>query len=94
MISSGDENRYSETSCVAKDEQTGQLTSCSVSQRISRDVKVLPHDQRLDGAHVETFEGIIHTETVFASVLADLVKVLLDEFLLLDEFDILKRFAS
>lgn len=64
------------------------FTSCSVAKLITCDVKVLPDDQRLDRTELESFESVFDTETVFPSVLADFIKVVLNESLLLYEFDI------
>ena len=70
------------------------LTASSVPQDVTSDIKIFPNDEGLNGAQLESLEGIINTEAVFAGVLADLVKVLLDELLLLDELDVRKRFSG
>lgn len=67
------------------------LTSSCASEDISSDLQILPYDQCLDGTHVETLECIGDTETVFAGIERDLVKVLLDQLLLLDELDVGQR---
>ena len=60
-------------------------------QSEARDVQILPNDQSFHCAQFKTLEGIFNTEAVLASVLADLVKVLLDQPLLLHKLDISKR---
>ena len=52
------------------------------------DVKVLPNDESFNGPHFQGLQGVIYTEAVPASVLADFVKVLLNEFFLLNKLDI------
>lgn len=47
------------------------------------DVQVVPHDERFHSAQIETLERVVHHEAVLASVLVDLVEVLLQEPLLL-----------
>ena len=67
------------------------LTSCCTPEDISGNLQILPHDQSLDGTHLETFKGIGDTETVLAGVERNLVKVLLDQLLLLDKLDVGER---
>ena len=59
-----------------------------VHQRVPVHVQALPHNQRLDGAHLEAREGVRDAEDELAGVLRDLVEELGDEALLLDEFDV------
>jgi len=63
-------------------------TSSSVPQHISSDIEVLPDNESLDGTKFKSLEGIVNTEAVSASVLADFVEVFLDELLLLHKFHI------
>mmetsp|Transcript_10967 Transcript_10967/g.36026 ORF Transcript_10967/g.36026 Transcript_10967/m.36026 type:complete len:331 (+) Transcript_10967:801-1793(+) len=51
-------------------------------------LEVLPHDERLDGAHVEARERVIHAEDELAGVLGDFVKVLANQSLLLHKLDV------
>ena len=68
------------------------LFSCAVVlEDEPLDVEVLPADERLDGAHLQGPESVLHTEAVAPGVLADLVKVPVDQLLLLDELDIGQR---
>lgn len=66
----------------------GVRTAGRVPENITRDVEVLPYDERLHSTEFQRLERIIDTEAVLASVLADLVEVLLNQPLLLDEFDV------
>jgi hypothetical protein len=66
-------------------------TPSSVPKDVTGDVEVLPDDERLDGSHLETFEGIVDSEDELAGVESDLVKELLDQTLLLDELDVAQR---
>ena len=61
---------------------------------MSSDVQIFPDDQRLDGAKFESLQRVLNAKTVFARVLADLVKVLLDQLLFLNELDVRERFCS
>ena len=63
----------------------------SIAENIAGDVEVLPDDQSFDGAELESLESVFDTEAISASILADLVEILLDELLLLDELDVRKR---
>lgn len=63
-------------------------TSSSVAEDVARNVQILPYYKRLDSAKVKRFQGIVHTEAVFAGVLADLVEVSLNKLLLLYELDV------
>ena len=66
----------------------GRRTSGSIPENVTRDVQVLPYDKRLDSTQLECLERVVDTEAVLARVLTDFVKVLLDESLFLDEFDV------
>lgn len=65
-----------------------KLTSGSVTKNVAHMRQVLPDDEGFDGTHFQSLEGVINAEAVLPTVLVDLVKVLLDQLLLLDEFDI------
>lgn len=56
--------------------------------------QVLPDDESFDGAHLQTLEGVVDAEAVLSAVEVDLVKVLLDQLLLLDEFDVGERLSG
>ena len=58
-------------------------TAGRIPEHISGDVEVLPYNQRLHGTKFKRLEGVVDTEAVLASILADLVEVLLDQLLLL-----------
>jgi hypothetical protein len=68
------------------------LTSGRIPKDISGDIQVFPNDQRLNGAELESLEGILNTKTISACVLADFVEVLLDQLLFLNELDVRERF--
>mmetsp|Transcript_24273 Transcript_24273/g.61412 ORF Transcript_24273/g.61412 Transcript_24273/m.61412 type:complete len:302 (-) Transcript_24273:633-1538(-) len=57
-------------------------------------VQVLPHQQEVHGAAVEALERVIDPETILASVLRDLVKVLLDDLLLVHKLDVPQRLGG
>lgn len=63
-------------------------TPSSVTEKVASNVKVLPDDEGLHCAKFERLERIVNTETIFAGILADLVEIPLDQFFLLNEFDI------
>ena len=73
---------------VCKGRMYGRLTTGGVAEDVAGDVQVLPNDEGLHGTKLEGLECVVDTETVLASVLADLVEVLLDELLLLNELDV------
>mmetsp|Transcript_17544 Transcript_17544/g.51345 ORF Transcript_17544/g.51345 Transcript_17544/m.51345 type:complete len:210 (+) Transcript_17544:437-1066(+) len=54
-------------------------------------IEVLPDDQGLHRAEFESIQGVFDHEAVLPRVLIDLVEVLLDQLLLLDEFDTAQR---
>ena len=60
----------------------------SITKNITGDVEVLQDDQSFYGAELESLESVFDTEAISASILADLVEILLDELLLLHELDI------
>ena len=68
--------------------QNGLVAARMIFQHISLNVKVLPTDQSLHSSHLQSSEGILHTETEFPRILTDLVKVLPNEPLLLDKLDV------
>ncbi|KAI3478310.1 hypothetical protein L1887_59786 [Cichorium endivia] len=70
------------------------LGAVRVLEHVAHHVEVLPHDECLDGTQVERFEGVVEAEAVLASLHGDLVKVLLDELLLLDELDVGERLCG
>ena len=70
---------------VCEGRMDGRLTTGGVAEDVAGDVQVLPNDEGLHGTKLEGLECVVDTETVLASVLADLVEVLLDEPLLQDE---------
>ena len=63
-------------------------TAGRIPEHISGDVEVLPYNQRLHGTKFKRLQGVVDSEAVLASILADLVEVLLDQLLLLHEFDV------
>src|SRR5882724_7742846 len=69
------------------------LTSSGVAENVTSDIKIFPDDEGFHGSKLEALEGVIDTETILSSVLADLVKVSLDEPLLLNKLDVRQRFA-
>jgi len=58
------------------------------------DVKVLPNNKSFDGPQFQGLQGVVDTKAVPAGVLADFVKVPLNEFFLLNKLDVGKRFSS
>jgi hypothetical protein len=66
-------------------------TSCSITQNVAHGVEIFPHDQSLDSTEIQSFQGVVNAEAVFTSILADLIEISLDKFLLLNEFDVGKR---
>jgi hypothetical protein len=64
------------------------LTAVAVFENPAGDLKVLEDDQSLDGTELESLEGVLNAVANLASVLANLLKVLSDELLLLDELDV------
>ncbi len=69
-------------------------TSSGVTEDVTRDIKVLPYDQSLDGSEFKGLERVFDTKAVLARILTDFIKVLLDEPLFLDELDVRKRLGS
>ena len=63
-------------------------TAGRIPEHISGDVEVLPYNQRLHGTKFKRLQGVVDTEAVLASILTDLVEVLLDQLLLLHELDV------
>jgi hypothetical protein len=61
---------------------------------VTSHIQILPYDQRLDCAKLKCLQSIVNTKAVFAAVLANLVKVVLNELLLLDKLDIRERLGS
>lgn len=55
---------------------------------MSCDIKVLPDNQRFNSTKIESTERVIDTEAVLARILADFVKVFLDELLFLHKLDV------
>ena len=70
------------------------LTAGGVAEGVAGNVQSLPDNQCLDSTHVQSLERVDDTETVLSSVQSDLVKVLLDQTLLLDELDVGQRIGS
>ena len=68
------------------------LTSGGIPENVSGDVEVFPDNKRFDGSHIQSFESILDTKAVFTRILADFIKVVLDQLLLLHELDIGERF--
>ena len=62
-----------------------------VHQGVPVHVEALPHDQGLDGAHLEAGKRVGDAEDELARVLRDLVEELGDQALLLDELDVGER---
>lgn len=71
-----------------------ELTTCSVAKDITSDIHVLPYNQSFDSSKFESLQRIVDAEAIFASVLADLIKVLLDKPFLLHELDVSERLGS
>ncbi len=69
-------------------------TSSGVTEDVTRDIKVLPYDQSLDGSEFEGLERVFDTKAVLARILTDFIKVLLDEPLFLNELDVCERLCS
>lgn len=67
------------------------FVACCVAQSVALRVEPFPHDEGLDGTHIECFESVDDTETVLARVERDFVKVFLNQTLLNDEFDVGER---
>ena len=78
-----------ETGYQNKERMSGTChTSRGIAKDISGDVKVFPDNECFDGAKLKGLESVVNSKAVLASVLADLVKVLLNEFLLLNKFHV------
>ena len=74
-----------------RDEKEGMHTCASRNlERVTSDLKSFPYNERLDSTKVQALEGIVHTETVLASVLCNFIEEDRDQFLLLNELDVLK----
>lgn len=69
------------------------FTSSGVAENITGNIEILPDDEGFHGSELEALEGVIDTETIPPSVLTNLVKVSLDEPLLLNKLDVRQRFA-
>jgi hypothetical protein len=69
----------------------GSFTSGGVAKYITRYIKILPDNECLNRTELKSFEGVVDTETIFASILADFIKVVLNKFLFLNKFDIRER---
>jgi hypothetical protein len=69
-------------------------TSSRIAKNEARNVQVFPNDECFNGTKLKRLEGINDTEAVFARILADLIKVLLDQLLLLDKLDIGQGFRG
>ena len=68
-----------------------ERTVGSVAEDVARDIKVLPDDERLDGAHLQALKRVLNAKDKLAGVKRNLVKVLLDQALLLDKLDVRQR---
>lgn len=86
MISSRRKKKFCKKKFGEKNKRN--FTSSSVSKHISRNIQILPYDQSLNSTELKTFESVVDSETVSASILANFVEILLNESLFLDEFDI------
>jgi hypothetical protein len=75
-----------------------RLTKILTSSRIAKDeassVQILPNNQGLNSTELERLESVGDTEAVFACILADVIEIRLDQFLLPDKLDISQRFCS
>mmetsp|Transcript_20223 Transcript_20223/g.42703 ORF Transcript_20223/g.42703 Transcript_20223/m.42703 type:complete len:258 (+) Transcript_20223:481-1254(+) len=60
----------------------------NVSHRVPLNVEVVPDYQVFHGTHFESPEGVVNHETVLPRVLGNLVKIFLEEFLFLHQFDV------
>ena len=69
-------------------------TSSGVTEDVTRDIKVLPYDQSLDGSEFERLERVFDTKTILASILADFIKVFLNQPLFLNELDVREGLCS
>ena len=69
-----------------------ERTSSGIAKNITGNIQIFPDDESFNCPKIKGFEGIIDSETIFAGVLTNLVKVLLDELLLLNKLDISQRF--
>ena len=65
-----------------------KLTCGGVHEGDAIHFQVLPDDEGLDSAHVQAGLGVLHAKDKLASVLADLIKELADQPLLLYKFDV------
>jgi hypothetical protein len=70
------------------------LSACRALQNPASNFQVLEDNQRLSSTCLESLEGIVDTVADLARVLGDVVKVLVDELLLLDELDIAEGLSS
>ena len=64
------------------------LGSVAILENPAVDLEVLEDDEGLDGAKLQSLEGILNTVADAAGILANLLEVLADELLLLDELDV------
>lgn len=69
-------------------------TSGRVTKNETSYVQIFPNNQSFNSTKLECLESVGNAKAVFARVLADLIKVLLDQLLLLDELDIGQRFRG
>ncbi len=66
------------------------ICTCGFENLESIDLQILPDDQRLDGAHVQTGQRVLDAEHELVGVLADLVKEFADEPLFLNKLHVCK----
>lgn len=71
-----------------------RLTSSSISQDIACGIKVLPDNECFNSTEFESTERIIDAEAVLARILANFVKVFLNELLLLHKLDVRERLGG
>mmetsp|Transcript_4616 Transcript_4616/g.6445 ORF Transcript_4616/g.6445 Transcript_4616/m.6445 type:complete len:244 (+) Transcript_4616:88-819(+) len=60
---------------------------------VSADIQIFPHDQSLDSTHFQSSQGVTNTVAILASVLGNFIKVLGDQLLLLNKFDVGENFS-
>jgi hypothetical protein len=68
--------------------------ACRALQHPASDFQVLKDDQSLGSTCLEGLEGVVDTVADLARVLGNVVKVLVDQLLLLDELDVAERLSS
>jgi hypothetical protein len=69
-------------------------TSGRIAKNEAGDVQILPNNQGFSSTKLERLESVGNTEAVFTRILADLIKILLNQLLLLNELDIGQRFRG